>query len=74
MNELLGNVMMLVFWGLLGTLASYVEERKATKRQQAEELLEMQARYVLWSKEQAIREAAEKMAEERKRCTPSFKY
>lgn len=74
MSELLGNVMMLVFLGLLGTLASYVEERKAAKRQQAEELLEMQARYVLWCKEQALCEAAEQMAEERKRCTPSFRY
>ena len=74
MSEFLGSAMMIVFFFLAGMLGCYVDHRKAEKKRKEEEILNMQARYVIWMQEQALCEAAEKMAEERKHCTPSFRY
>ena len=60
MSEFLGSVFMISIFFLAGIAACY--------------MLNMQALYVLWMQEQALCEAAEQMAEERKRCTPSFRY
>lgn len=74
MSEFLGAVFMISIFFMAGITACYIENRKKEKRRKEEELLELQARYVIWSKEQALCEATEQMAEERKRCTPSFRY
>lgn len=67
MNELLGSIFMLSIFFLAGVLVCYIDSRKAEKRRKAEELLNMQALYVLWMQEQALCEAAEQMAEARKK-------
>lgn len=67
MNELLGSIFMLSIFFLAGVLVCYIDNRKAEKRRKAEELLNMQALYVLWMQEQALCEAAEQMAEARKK-------
>lgn len=74
MSEFLGSVFMIGIFFLAGITACYIENRKKEKRRKEEEMLNMQALYVLWMQEQALCEAAEQMAEERKRCTPSFRY
>ena len=74
MSEFLGSVMMIAFFFLAGVVGYYVDHRKVEKKRKEEEILEMQALYVLWMQEQALCEAAEQMAEERKHCTPSFRY
>lgn len=74
MSEFLGSAMMIVFFFLAGMLGCYVDHQKAEKKRKEEEMLNMQALYVLWMQEQALCEAAEQMAEERKHCTPSFRY
>ncbi|WP_148877963.1 hypothetical protein [Streptococcus sp. Marseille-P7375] len=74
MSEFLGSVFMIGIFFLAGITACYIENRKKEKRRKEEEMLNMQALYVLWMQEQALCEAAEQMAEERKNCTPSFKY
>ena len=73
MSEFLGSAMMIVFFFLAGMLGCYVDHRKAEKKRKEEEILNMQALYVLWMQEQALCEAAEQMAEERKHCTPTFR-
>ena len=52
---------------LAGIAACYIENRKKEKRRKEEEMLNMQALYVLWMQEQALCEAAEQMAEARKK-------
>ena len=67
MNELLGSIFMLSIFFWTGVLVCYIDSRKAEKKRKAEELLNMQALYVIWMQEQALCEAAEQMAEARKK-------
>lgn len=69
MSEFLGSVMMIVFFFSAGVIGCYVDHRKAEKKRKEEEMLNMQALYVLWMQEQALCEAAEQMAEARKKQT-----
>ena len=59
MSEFLGSVMMIAFFFLAGVVGCYVDHRKAEKKRKEEEMLNMQ--------EQALCEAAEQMAEARKK-------
>lgn len=67
MNELLGSIFLLSVFFWIGVLVCYIDSRKAEKKRKAEELLNMQALYVIWMQEQALCEAAEQMAEARKK-------
>ena len=67
MSEFLGSVMMIAFFFLAGVVGCYVDHQKAEKKRREEEMLNMQALYVLWMQEQALCEAAEQMAESRKK-------
>lgn len=72
MSEFLGSVMMIVFFFSAGVVGSYVDHCKAEKKRKEEEILEMQARYVLWAQNEYMIEQNQRMAEARKHDTQSF--
>lgn len=72
MSEFLGSVMTIAFFFLAGVVGCYVDHRKAEKKRKEEEILEMQARYVLWAQNEYMIEQNQRMAEVRKHDTQSF--
>lgn len=69
MSELLGGVFMLGIFFVLGAFCQYFEWRKAEKKRKEDELLNLQAMYVLAAQEHAVRQAALRMEAERKNRT-----
>jgi hypothetical protein len=72
MSEFLGSVMMIVFFFSAGAVGSYIDHCKAEKKRKEEEMLEMQARYVLWAQNEYMIEQNQRMAEVRKHDNQSF--
>ena len=53
MSEVLGGIITLMMFFMMGAFCQYLEWRKAEKKREAEELLDLQAMYVLAAQEYA---------------------
>lgn len=69
MSEVLCGIIMLMMFFIMGAFCQYLEWRKAEKKREAEELLDLQAMYVLAAQEYAVRQAVLRSQEERKKRT-----
>ena len=78
MSEILGAIVTLAFFFLVGAFVNHLDWRKAKKQAEREarenERIELEAMYVVCAIEHDRRERQRKLAEARKYCTKSFRY